>query len=379
MAGVAGTVATTLSPLDDRTRTAGNARPSSSAVRASPTTGARRPRCPHAAHAQAGWSVPHQRQISGRVGRGQRQRARADAAAGGLAAALARQRRGVAQPRGLDEDRSELDRLLDQPVHLGGDPGAARVRVAAGVGPDDADPGPVAQERPGRADLVGPARAHEVVRLGRAREAAHERGRALLLGAQQERLAGVGVRRPRLGVQVVTVVPADDQAEVADRGERRRAGADHDADRTPGDAQEASVALGRALVGGERDVGALAQHEVEGGGDPVDVAAVGHAHQGAPPAGARPPRRRARPGAASRCPAPRDQTARGAAALRPGARGTRRRARGRPRRPGPRSGRSAGGAAGGERLGLRRGMPGRDGEPEHVGPDCRRTARRARR
>ena len=69
-----------------------------------------------------------------------------------------------------------------------------------------------------------------------------------------------------------------------DRRERCGAGADHDADRSPGDAQEASVALRRALVGRERQVGILAQDVIERGRDPVDVAAIGHAHQGAPPA-----------------------------------------------------------------------------------------------
>ncbi len=40
------------------------------------------------------------------------------------------------------------------------------------------------------------------------------------LGAQQQHLAGVGVRRPRLGVQVVAVVPDRDQPEVVHRRER---------------------------------------------------------------------------------------------------------------------------------------------------------------
>ena len=56
------------SPLEVTTGTGANARPSSSAVRASPITGARRPRPPHSAHAQYGASVAHQRQRGGVVG-----------------------------------------------------------------------------------------------------------------------------------------------------------------------------------------------------------------------------------------------------------------------------------------------------------------------
>ena len=48
----------------------------------------------------------------------------------------------------------------------------------------------------------------------------------LELGAQTEHLADVRVGRARLGVQVVAVVPAHREAQVADRGERGGAGSD---------------------------------------------------------------------------------------------------------------------------------------------------------
>ena len=85
-------------------------------------------------------------------------------------------------------------------------------------------------------------------------------GGALALGAEQQGLAGVRVRRPRLGVEVVAVVPDHDQAQVVHRRERGRAGADHHPARAPRDRQEVAVAAGRAGLGGQRDVVALPQH-----------------------------------------------------------------------------------------------------------------------
>ena len=68
---------------------------------------------------------------------------------------------------------------------------------------------------------------------------------ALLTGTHRQHLADVGVRRPRLGVQVVAVVPDDHQPEVVHRRERGRAGADHDLARPAGHGQELAVALRR--------------------------------------------------------------------------------------------------------------------------------------
>ena len=67
-----------------------------------------------------------------------------------------------------------------------------------------------------------------------------------------EHLAHVRVRRARLGVQVVAVVPDDDQPEVAHRGEGRRAGADGDLHAAAQHRQPAAVAHGRAEVGAQR-------------------------------------------------------------------------------------------------------------------------------
>ena len=82
----------------------------------------------------------------------------------------------------------------------------------------------------------------------RAKPPTRSRG-LLLLGAQQQHLAGVGVGRARLGVEVVAVVPDRDQAEVVDRREGGRAGAEHDPAAAARDSEEVAVAGGGAGVG----------------------------------------------------------------------------------------------------------------------------------
>ncbi len=87
------------------------------------------------------------------------------------------------------------------------------------------------------------------------------------------------VRRPWLVEQVVAVVPHRHQAQVADRREGRRPGADHDAHRAPAQRQERPVALRRAGVGRQDDVAALPHPPGQRAVEPVEVAVVGHADQ----------------------------------------------------------------------------------------------------
>ena len=251
MAGWSSTSAITRSPDDDwRTVTPGRARPISSAVRASPSTGARRPRPPHSGQAQPGASVAHHAHSGGRDGSAQAQRSVADRAQGRRTAVVAGQPGGVADARApapapgraAPPSRRSCERLAGQPRRAGG--GVAG-QVALGV-TGEADRDALADEVAGRGHLGGPAGAQEVLRLDAAR-VRRQHGRAAgLLGAHQQDLAGMGVRRPRLVVQVVAVVPDRHQPEVADRRERGRAGADHDPDRPAGDGQERAVALRRA-------------------------------------------------------------------------------------------------------------------------------------
>ena len=132
--------------------------------------------------------------------------------------------------------------------------------------------------------MVRPARPDQLLGLDAHREAAHQRGRPLALGPQQQRLAGVGVRRPRLGVQVVAVVPDHDETEPGDRRERRGAGADDDPATAARDGEEVAVALRRTGVRGEHDVLVGPEHRGQRGVDARDVLAVGHHDQRTPTA-----------------------------------------------------------------------------------------------
>ena len=224
------------SPLEVRTRVPGKARPSSSAVRASPSTGARRPRCA-ALRAGPGRrpAVPHQRQAGGSVGRGQRAAGREQVgAAGRRAAALAGQGRGVAGARGLHQHRARAaapSRIASWTSlgHPGRRGRAASRSRSRSVAPATRDRDALAQHRRAarRARAAQPVRRRYSASTLRAKPPTSA-ARLLALGAQQQHLAGVRVRRPRLGVQVVAVVPDRHQPEVVDRRERGGAGADHD-------------------------------------------------------------------------------------------------------------------------------------------------------
>ena len=100
-----------------------------------------------------------------------------------------------------------------------------------------------AEHRPGRGERLRPAAGHQAGRLGGPGEAADERGRAGAVRAERQHLAGVRVRRPRLGVQVVAVVPDHDQAELGDRREHRGPGARDDPDLAAPHRQPAAVPL----------------------------------------------------------------------------------------------------------------------------------------
>ncbi len=210
------------------------------------------------------------------------QRSVAHGAQGGVAAAAAREPRRVAHAGCLHEDGALLDRRPHQPQRLagqarragGGVPVEVAVVVAAQVHRD-----PAAHHVARGGDLGGPAGAQEVLRLDAAGVRGEHRRAAGLLGAQEEDLAGVGVRRPRLVEQVVAVVPHRHQAQVADRREGRRPGADHDAHRAAAQRQERPVALGRAGVGRQHDVASLPHPPGQGAVEPVEVAVVGHADQ----------------------------------------------------------------------------------------------------
>ena len=95
----------------------------------------------------------------------------------------------------------------------------------------------------------------------------------------------MGIGRPRLGVEVVAVVPDRDQAEVVDRGERGRPGPDDDPTGAPTHQQELAVARAGSGVGLQRDVLVGTEDLEQCGVDPGHVPVVGHADDGAPATG----------------------------------------------------------------------------------------------
>lgn len=127
-----------------------------------------------------------------------RQRPRAPAAAGGLAAARAGDRGEVAPARDLDEHRGAV--LQGRARRLEGhgrDAGGAGGRIAQELAVVLADGG---HARGARADscpvgdhVVGPAAGHEQRGLGGARDPGHEQGRAVAVGAGHGHVAGVRV------------------------------------------------------------------------------------------------------------------------------------------------------------------------------------------
>ncbi len=183
----------------------------------------------------------------------------------------------VAAARHLDQDGTLSEATAGSTQREAGQPRGHRRGVPGqfglvGCGPD---PGRRLPERLRAAgQRPGPAARDQLGELGGAGEAPDQRGRTGPVGAQGQHLAGVRVRRARLGVQVVAVVPEHHQAEPGDRGEHRGPGARDHADLAPAHRQPAPVPLGRAEVRGEADVvqGGLGQ----GGVHAVQVAGVRH-------------------------------------------------------------------------------------------------------
>ena len=103
------------------------------------------------------------------------------------------------------------------------------------------------------------------------------------MGPQGEDLTGVGIRGVGIGVQVVAVVPEHYQAEVQHRREHRGPSARDDQGLPAQGSQPATVSLGGAEVGGERDVagpvgrrGRRGDQAGQGLVDPGQVARVGY-------------------------------------------------------------------------------------------------------
>ncbi len=315
------------------------------------------------------------------------QRPPAVPAPGRTPAARAGKRGLVPAPRHLHEDRRARGQRL-----TGGAPGQRRqprrprrrVPGLLEVRTRRLDPGRGGPDHRTRRDQGrGPADADHRLGLGRRRPPSDDQRRTLLTGAQHGDIPDVGVGRARLGVQVVPVVPHEDQAEVRDRCEHRRPGTHDNPGTSTADGEKAPVPFGRAGIGAQRDETARAERALQRGGDPVDVAVVGHDDQG--PArgrhrGGHGRGNHRRPGRSGKRPPHDPGTAAGpqggqrrlaVGVVRPGA-GCQGAFRG-PADPcaGPVRVAAVGTGGSRHRLLLHPGMPGWNGEPEHVGDRAR--------
>ena len=300
------------------------------------------------------------------------QRSVAVPAARGFAAVLADQRHEVARPRHLDEHRSLRQHRAHQREHLVRQPCRLRRRVAleraVGVGAHLHLGRGVPDRGPGLPELADPAPLHPRLELRRPGVAREECGRPALRRPQGQHLAGVRVGRPGFGQQVVAVVPQRDEAEVPDRGEGRGPVADHHPDLPPEGPQEGPVPGRRSRLGDEHGEAGRSEGLAAGLLQQLDVALVGDDEHRTPAAVDRGPCGGGEPAGPV------------AAAV-----GAGRHLPGGPRAPAPGHGREEGGSGRVVRQRVRRdrrqlgdrghrrrrllgrGVPGRHGEPHHVG------------
>ena len=209
----------------------------------------------------------------------QRQWAGAVPAAGDRPAASARQRRDVAPPRHLHQDRRlGLQRAAGGTQCDRWQPRGARRRVAfvgvTAVVEGHHPRGPLAHHRPRRNHVVRPAAAHQRLRLGGSGVSPDQCGATHLVGTQHRHLACVRIRGPRLGQRVVAVVPQHDQTEIAHRREHRAASADHQPRAAPQRSQPAPVARGRTQARRQRDHAGLVEQHRRGAQQRLHVALI---------------------------------------------------------------------------------------------------------
>jgi hypothetical protein len=119
--------------------------------------------------------------------------------------------------------------------------------------------------------------------LGRSGKAADQSSGTLNVRPKEKDLPHMRIRRSGLGVQIVPVVPADDQAKVGDGCELGCPRADHCAYLATRDGKPALVALFRAEVSREDQMSALAEFLQQGRIQACNVARVGD-HDDGPPA-----------------------------------------------------------------------------------------------
>ena len=212
-------------------------------------------------------------------------------------AGLTHQARQIPGPRHLHQHRprpqpltGDLESAMRQPRRPSRRiAGQVRVRLPRDVHRRSRCP----DHRPIRDQLVGVPRLHQRGRLRRTREPTEQHRTLLPESPEQQDFPRMRVRRPRLGVRVVAVVPQRDQPELRHRRERGRPRPDHHP-RTPAQRrEEGPVASRRPEVRGQRDEPRLPEHRRTGRCQPLEVTRVRHEQQRAP-TGRRTHRRRLR-------------------------------------------------------------------------------------
>jgi len=101
--------------------------------------------------------------------------------------------------------------------------------------------------------------------------------------AEREHFPGVRVRGPRLGVQVIAIVPDNNKPKIPNGSEHGGPGARRDPDRAAEHGEPAAVAFGRTEIGCQADVLAGAEDAGKRGVNPGQVPGVGDDDQGTAP------------------------------------------------------------------------------------------------
>ncbi len=260
-AGVPGTVSSTCSRPDVRTGTAGNARPNSSAVRRAPTICARNRNPPHSGQCQEVSSTPHhpQRSTPASCPSNGPAQCRHRAAARHWAHAI----RGTYPRRGTCTSTGPCFSPSRTACHANVGNRAARAASSRAKSPSPRSVRAARPTAPGPATrpTASPTRSRPAARPDGAAPTPQQEPALVLSGSQQQHLPRMRLRRVRLAVTAVPVVPDHDEPQILDRREHRGPGPD---DRPHGPRRTASHCRYRfgPGIGGEHRVPPLPSRAV---------------------------------------------------------------------------------------------------------------------
>jgi hypothetical protein len=111
--------------------------------------------------------------------------------------------------------------------------------------------------------------------------AANEKRCTVKVAAESQNFTDVGVRRTRLAVKVIAVIPDNGKPQLVNRSEHRRPRADNGPNGPSANGQPSGVSLGGTHVCSKHDAIARPNQRIEGVGDSIDVARVRQHDEGA--------------------------------------------------------------------------------------------------